>query len=41
MNKHTYTFLTLFLLISSLFGNLVRGETYVESITSALDFTDP
>ncbi len=41
MNKHTYTFLTLFLLISSLFGNPVRGETYVESITSALDFTDP
>ncbi|MDY6006023.1 MAG: hypothetical protein SPJ02_10865, partial [Parabacteroides sp.] len=25
MNKHTYTFLTLFLLISSLFGNPVRG----------------
>ena len=26
MNKHTYTFLTLFLLISSLFGNPVRGD---------------
>ncbi|MDY5637036.1 MAG: hypothetical protein SPF72_00435, partial [Parabacteroides sp.] len=39
MNKHTYTFLTLFLLISSLFGNPVRGAettfnigTYVEEL---------
>ena len=40
MNKHTYTFLTLFLLISSLFGNPVRGDeapvfnigTYVDDL---------
>ena len=46
MNKHIYTFLTLFLLISSLFGNPVRGAItiteYVEGISSeGLDFTDP
>ena len=46
MNKHTYTFLTLFLLISSLFGNPVRGTiaigNYVSDIADpGLDFTDP
>ncbi|MCF2659344.1 hypothetical protein JQM83_09175 [Parabacteroides distasonis] len=47
MNKHTYTFLTLFLLISSLFGNPVRGEvtnTYFKELTPTGDnpilFTD-
>ncbi|MDD6748924.1 MAG: hypothetical protein PUF28_03745, partial [bacterium] len=44
MNKHTYTFLTLFLLISSLFGNPVRGAVtdnkYFKDLTGTVLFTD-
>ena len=39
MNKHTYTCLTLFLLISSLFGNPVRGTIIIGNYVS--DIADP